>query len=275
MKRIAISILCALTLVSCEKNIFTVSPEFKAYTFLSRSSFFGQIDPSLPTAEEYFDEQIKQLDGVSFFAQVFGGEDSQSEEYAYQQADAKAAEYAPELKEKAMEKYNEIINTIKKTDIGGGNIKCKFAYSFERPGKSIDSFEKEITYGGGNRTKSSAVEVDLFGSGYTALERIKITSFDSECTVTCAGDVKLCLPDNTYADESTYGKMITVDEIKSVEYGDEEYHMATVSIVVDENHMANVKSKAGDWHALVPVTVSMGDIQVDYIIYIPIIIKKY
>lgn len=275
MKRIAISILCALTLVSCEKDNFTVSPEFKAYTFLSSSSFFGQIDPSLPTAEEYFDEQIKQLDGVSFFAQVFGGEDSQSEEYAYQQADAKAAEYAPELKEKAMEKYNEIINTIKKTDIGGGNIKCKFAYSFERPGKTIDSFEKEITYDGGNRTKSSAVEVDLFGSGYTALERIKITSFDSECTVTCAGDVKLCLPDNTYADESTYGKIITVNEIESVEYGDEEYHMATVSIVVDENHMANVKSKAGDWHALVPVTVSMGDIQDDYIIYIPIIIKKY
>lgn len=275
MKRIAISILCALTLVSCEKDNFTVSPEFKAYTFLSSSSFFGHIDPSLPTAEEYFDEQIKQLDGVSFFAQVFGGEDSQSEEYAYQQADAKAAEYAPELKEKAMEKYSEIINTIQKTDIGGGNIKCKFAYSFERPGKSIDSFEKEITYDGGNRTKSSAVEVDLFGSGYSALERIKITSFDSECTVTCAGDVKLCLPDNTYADESTYGKMITVDEIKSVEYGGEEYHMATVSIVVDENHMANVRSKAGDWHALVPVTVSMGDIQADYIIYIPIIIKKY
>lgn len=275
MKRIAISILCALTLVSCEKNNFTVSPEFKAYTFLSRSSFLGKIDPSLPSAEEYFDEQIKQLDGVSFFAQVFGGEDSQSEEYAFQQADAKAAEYAPELKGKAMEKYNEIINTIKKTDIGGGNIKCKFAYSFERPGKSIDSFEKEITYNGGNRTKSSAVEVDLLGSGYTALERIKITGFDSECTVTCAGDVKLCLPDNTYADESTYGKMITVNEIKSVEYGGEKHHMATVSIVVDENHMANVKSKAGDWHALVPVTVSMGNIQVDCIIHIPIIIKKY
>lgn len=273
MKRIAIAVLCALALVSCKKNNFTVSSEYRAYMFLSEDSFSGIVGDDIPAAKDYFDEQIKQFNGVPFFAQTFSGEDSQSEEYAYQQADIKAVEYVAGLREKAMEKYDEILNTIQKTDIGGGKIKCTFTYSFERPGRPIDYFDKEITYDGGNRIKSDEVMLALFGSAVVAQQNVRIPGFDPECTVTCAGGVKLCLPDNTYADESTYGQMVIVNEIKLIEDGDEKCHVADMSIVVDEAHMANVKSKIGTWHALVPVVASIDGEQMDFIVYIPINIK--
>lgn len=276
MKRIAIAVLCALALMSCKKENFKVSSEYKAYTFLSRGSVSGIVDSSLPSSEDYFDKKIEELDGIQFFAQTFDGEDPQSTENAYQQADNKAAGCISDVRAKAMEKYNEILNTIQKTDIGGGNIECTFTYAFERTGKSLDSFEQEITYEGGLRFKSDEVVLDLLGSVFAAQETVKIPGIDPDCSLTCAGDIKLCLPDNTFADESTYGKMVSVKEFKVLEDLDgKKYHAAKINLAVDEAHMAKVKSNPGDWHALVPATTSLGDTSGDIVVYIPIKINTY
>ena len=92
-------------------------------------------------------------------------------------------------------------------------------------------------------------------------------------SLACSGDIKLCLPDNTYADKSIYGQMVTVKEFKIIEENGKKYHSATIILEVDAAHMAKVKSNPGDWHALVPVKASKGDKPLDIIVYIPIKIK--
>lgn len=89
MKRIAIVVLCALALMSCKKENpkedFKVSPEYTASTFFSmKPDMLVEVSGSLPSAVDYFNLKVKELNGIQFFSQTFDGEDPQSEDRAYQ-----------------------------------------------------------------------------------------------------------------------------------------------------------------------------------------------
>lgn len=236
-------------------------------------------EETLPHAEAFFNEQVKQWNGYTIFSQKFSGQDRQSEEYAYQQADFQAVEYMNQNKAKAMEKYDGLIETIQSKDIGSGNFIYEFAYSYERPSRPIDSYRKDITYNGGFRVKSEDVEFILAGTSSSANMNVKFFGIDPECTVSYAGGVKICFPDNTYAGESAVGEMIKINDVKTYtdlndETGEEQKCFAIdMTLTADAAHMEKIKSNSGNWHALVPITAFLDGGSQDFIVYVPITVK--
>lgn len=207
----------------------------------------------------------------AFYTQKFSGEDRKSETYAYMQADLLAAEHINENRDKAMSIYDEIDKTIKTKDLGSGNFECTFSYSFERTATPLDSFTKPVTYNGGFRAKAENAEFPLSGTSTTFTLNVKVPTLSTEYPATLGNNARMCLPDGTYADESTYGTMIKVNKIEVIEDGESgSYFSLNFTLNADESHMAKIKSNAGNWHALVPVTLDDSQDKTEFIIYIPI-----
>lgn len=272
MKKITLCALCALSLAACSKHTYSVSPEYKAMTFFSIDSRSVTDDPSIPSAEEFFKGQEQKLNNNVFFSQVFTGTDRDSETGAYMQADFQAAVYAEQNRKTANEKYEEILKEINAKDIGAGDFKCTFGYSYER-NITMDSFKKEIVYNGGVRLKSEEAKINLAGTSANYNIDIDFSAIDPQYTISFYGEPKICMPDNSFADKSEFGDFFKLNDIRLDE--DEACFIINFTIKLDEAQMAKMKSNVGNWHILAPATVSGEDNDTfNFLIYIPINVRN-
>ena len=269
MKKLTLCALCALSLVACTRHTFSVSPEYKAITFFSIDYRSVTDAPAVPSAEGYFEDLEKKLNNNIFFSQVFSGTDRDSETGAYMQADFQAALYAEQNRKTANEKYEEIIKEINTKDIGAGNFKCTFVYSFER-NIAMDHFEKEIEYSGGFRYKSEEAKINLAGTSTNY--NIDFSAIDPQYTINFYGEPKICMPDNRFVDKSEFGDFFKLNDIRLDE--DKACFVINFTITLDEAQMAKMKSNVGNWHVLAPATVSgEGNDTFNFYIYIPLNIQ--
>lgn len=266
MKKFFVIALCALSLVACKKaEPFVASATYEANVFLSIQKSHDILAGGVPSARGYFENLVAEIDGQKFGATSFSAEDYDSIEAAYQKTDIMASELIATNKAKAEEIINSINATIAKTDLGSGDYTLKFTYFFGRDGKELDSFQEEIVYNGGTRMASDNVEFTLAGKECAAAEKVKFDGVEDGYTLKATGAPIVCLPDGTYADEATYGKIATVGNITASAEGD--HYVIELGLNADSAHIAAIKKNAGDWHLLIPTNVA-GEF--DFIIYVPL-----
>lgn len=272
MKKIVICAAIALALTSCYKGAQTVNAEYYAKTYLSFRSRIVT-DSGLPLADDFFEEQVRLLDNVTFFSQRISASDRESQEYAYQQADMQAVEYMNDNLDKALEKYNTLMETLEKKDVGAGDYQYEFSYYYGRDGRGIDSFKKDVSYYGGIRLKSEKQTFPLAGDHCSANIPVKFTLEDPGAPIIFRGTAKMCLPDGTYTDEKNFGNMLTVNDIAFSE--EDQCYYVNITLKADAAYMSKIKSNEGNWHALIYVFMQTEDgTNPNFIIYVPISVES-
>ena len=267
MKKSPFIALCVLALFSCQKSEpLKVTAQYTAKTFVSCEVYTTPPSSAkIVYAADYFDQQVKDLDEWVVASVSFSAEDEESEQYAYNKADAQASQLITENKSKVMEKLNAIKDDLDNKDLGAGEYVLKLDYGYYREGKTLDEFSEKISYNGGTRMLTEEIEFELAGKTSVADIPAKSTALEPGLKIEYLSGARVCLPDGTYIDSATYGNMLNKIEISEDE--SQEYYIVRLSLVADEAHMANIKKAAGNWHVIVPVKV---DDEIDIVFYVPL-----